>query len=221
MNYIYDITLNLNKNKTYEFYEWTDEDYIEFILKIPVFRVDKDTFLAFKNSDVVIDKKILNQIEDKTETYSPNSIGIIRYACVFSCDEASLAVEFDSDGNSYMKSNISIEEENEILDVCKNLKYTMIEYKIKKYMKIKDKISTRKEEKIKIRVLSILKNIKYNNEKNKLRYMYYEVYGQKEDDIDKVYSKLINLVNIHGDKFSKLNEIINLMDNKKIMSNNS
>lgn len=37
MNYIYDITLNFNKNNLYEFYEWRDEDVPEFILKIPVF----------------------------------------------------------------------------------------------------------------------------------------------------------------------------------------
>ena len=39
MNYIYDITLNLNK-KLYEFYEWKEEDNPEFILKIPVYKVE-------------------------------------------------------------------------------------------------------------------------------------------------------------------------------------
>ena len=36
MNYIYDITLNLNKNKLYEFYEWKEDDEPEIILKIPI-----------------------------------------------------------------------------------------------------------------------------------------------------------------------------------------
>ena len=44
MNYIYDITLNLNKNNLYEFYEWREDDVPEFILKIPIYKIDKKLF---------------------------------------------------------------------------------------------------------------------------------------------------------------------------------
>ena len=131
MNYIYDIILNLNRNNMYDFYEWKEEDNPEFILKIPVFKVDEETFLNLKYNDVILDKKLLDQIENKTETYSPNCIGIIRYAAIFIFEESSLAIEFDSDGNNYMKSILSIDEENEIIDSVSNIKYTLIDYKVK------------------------------------------------------------------------------------------
>ena len=41
MNYIYDITLNFN-NELNNFYEWDEQDNIEFYLKIPIFRVEDD-----------------------------------------------------------------------------------------------------------------------------------------------------------------------------------
>ena len=49
MNYIYDITLNFNKSNLYEFYEWCEDDCPEFVLKIPAFKVDNETFKSLKN----------------------------------------------------------------------------------------------------------------------------------------------------------------------------
>lgn len=221
MNYIYDVVLNLNKNNIYEFYEWKDEDNPEFILKIPMYKVDKDTFLNIKYDDIIINKKFLDVIEDKTETYSPNSISIIRYACIFVCDENVIAVEFDSDGNNYMKSNLSIEEQQEIIDASKSIKYSIIEYKIKKQSKGDKKYVTRKEEEIEKNLILKLNNMKKNNEISKLKYIFYEIYNEKLDDVDKIYNKLINVALAYNQKTMKLLEILNLTENKKIMSNNS
>ena len=122
-NYIYDITLNFSRNNMYEFYEWKEEDDPEFILKIPLYKVDEETFYDLKNNDVIVSKKLLELIEDKTEIYTPTSINLIRYACVFTSENSAFALEFDSDGNNYMKSNLSIDEESEVIDSSKNIKY--------------------------------------------------------------------------------------------------
>ena len=221
MNYIYDITLNLNKNNLYEFYEWRDEDNPEFILKIPMFKIDEEAFLNFKYNDIIVSKKFLESIENKTETYSPNCIGIIRYACVFISGESTLALEFDSDGNNYMKSNISIEEENEILEASSDIKYTIIDYKVRKKIKKNIKFITRNEVETEKYILRKIENMKQNNEISKLKYIFYEIYNEKTEDIDKIYNKLINIAKNSDYKFSKLNDILNLIDNKKIMSNKS
>ena len=84
MNYIYDITLNFNKNNLYEFYEWKEEDDAEFILKIPMFKVSTEDIVNIKYGDIIVNKNFLNQIEDKTEVYATSSVNIIRYACIFS-----------------------------------------------------------------------------------------------------------------------------------------
>ena len=216
MNYIYDITLNLNR-KLFEFYEWKEEDNPEFILKIPVFKVDLDTFLDIKYNDIIIDKKILNLIEDKTESYLPNSINIIRYACVFACSECAVAVEFDSDGNSYMKSNLSIEEETEIIDAISNIKYTIIDYKVKNKLKKINRQLTRNEEELQKEILLKLDNIYKNKELSKLKYIYFEIYDEKMEDINRIYDKLINIIINDNEKLKKLNNILCLMEYKKIV----
>ena len=221
MNYIYDISLNLNKNKLYEFYEWNAEDNPEFILKIPMFKIDEETFLDLKYNNIIINKKFLTNIQNKTECYSPNCINIIRYACVFVCNQSALAIEFDADGNNYMKSNISLDEENEILEVSKNIKYSIIDYKIKNKNKYLNKFLTRRELKIQKTILEKLQVMFQNNELSKLKYIFYEVYNEKCDDIQKIYNKLTNIITCGDKKMIKLEEIISLMDNKKIMSNNS
>lgn len=219
MNYIYDITLNFNRENLYEFYEWKEEDNPEFVLKIPLYKVDIETFLSLRNDDIIINKKILSDIEDKTEVYTPNSINIIRYACVFSCDVAALAIEFDSDGNSYMKSNISIDEENEILNCSKLLKYSLIDYKVKNKSKIINKFTTRLESDYEKYMVRKITDMYKNNEYSKLKYIFYEVYNEKLDDIEKIYSKLKNVIISDNNKFYKLRDILLLMENKKIMNN--
>ena len=221
MNYIYDIVLNLNKGNLYEFYEWRDEDNPEFILKIPVFKVDDETFLDFKYNDIAINKKFLESLENKTETYSPNCIGIIRYACVFVNFNSAIAIEFDSEGNNYMKSTISVEEESEILDSTKNLKFTIIDYKVKGRLKKEINFITRMQLETEKYLIRKILNMKENNEISKLKYIYYELYDEKCNDVEKIYNKLLKIIKSHDYKFIKLNEIFDVMDNKKIMSNNS
>ena len=182
MNYMYDVTLNLSKNNLYEFYECREEDDPEFILKIPVFRVDKETFIDLKYNNIIISKDFLLKIFDKTEVYTPNSINLIRYAALFSCDESVVGIEFDSDGNNYMKSNISVEEETEIIECSKLLKFTIIDYKVKSKNNIKEKLSTRKEQEEKNFALKKLNDIYQNNEEIKLKYIFYELYNEKLED---------------------------------------
>ncbi len=221
MNYIYDITINLNKNSLYEFYEWREEDVPEFILKIPLYRVDKDTFFDLKYNNVIVTKDFLLKIFDKTEVYTPNAINLIRYCALFSYDESVVAIEFDSDGNSYMKSNLSIEEEIEVIECARLLKYTILDYKIKSKNVIEYKFITRKELENKDFALDKINKMYKNNEIMKLKYIFFEIYNEKLDDFEKIYSKLINIINCNDSKLDKLNEILLLMDNKKIMSNNS
>lgn len=221
MNYIYDITINLSKNNLYEFYEWREEDVPEFILKIPLYRVDKETFLDLKYNNVIATKEFLLKNFDKTEVYTPNAINLIRYCALFACDESVIAVEFDSDGNSYMKSNLSVEEENEVIECARLLKYTILDYKVKSKNSSKDKYVTRKELENKDFAINKINTIYKNCEEMKLKYIFFEIYNEKLDDCEKIYSKLINVINNNDNKLDKLNEILFLMDNRKIMSNNS
>ena len=221
MNYIYDITLNFNKNNLYEFYEWKDEDEVEFILKIPVFKVSYEDFISIKNNDIIVSKNFLNLILDKTEVYAPNSIKIIKYSCVLACEKSVVALEFDSDGKSYMKSNISVDEEEEILDYVSDIKYSIIDYKVTNKKNNKLNFCTREERETQKYLLNKIEKMLKNNEDSKLKYIFYEIYNEKTDDVDRIYSKLINITKNKDSKFIKLKNLIYLIENKKIVSNNS
>ena len=49
MKYVYDILLNFNE-KLYEFYEWMDDDYFDYIKRIGIIKVSKDTLIDIKTN---------------------------------------------------------------------------------------------------------------------------------------------------------------------------
>ena len=221
MNYIYDITLNFNKNNLYEFYEWREDDVPEFILKIPIYKIDKNAFFDIRNNNIIVDKDFLITIFDKTEVYTEDAISLIRYAALFSDGNNVIGIEFDSSGNSYMKSNLSIDNESEVLEIIKDIKYTLLDYKVKNINNLQIKLLTRKEKEEEEYLLNRVNSMYKNNETEKLKYIFYELYNEKLDNLEKVYSKLINAVKNNESKVKRLLEIISLMENKKIVTNNS
>ena len=210
MNYIYDIALNLS-DKLYEFYDWNETDDVKLYLKIPIIRVEDTIIKDFINSTFTVDKSVLLKIENNTELYDIDSIKNIKYLVVFSSDSMALAVLFDNNGKSIKKSFLSIDEENDVIEYSKIIKYSLIEYKIIKKEQIKNKFNTRNEISLKKEILSIIENMYKKKEYDKINYLYYELYGEKITSLDKGYIKLINLID--SNKLIILKDILCL--NKK------
>ena len=160
-------------------------------------------------------------IFDKTEVYTEDAISLIRYAALFSDGNNVIGIEFDSSGNSYMKSNLSIDDESEVLEIIKDIKYTLLDYKVKNINNLQIKLLTRKEKEEEEYLLNSVNSMYKDNETEKLKYIFYELYNEKLDNLEKVYSKLINAVKNNESKVKRLLEIISLMENKKIVTNNS
>lgn len=220
MNYIYDIILNFNKN-LYDFYEWTEEDCPEFILKIPVFKVDDNTFIDMAKNDIRVSNAFLSKIINQTEVYSPNSLKIIKYACVFTTLQSAIGIEFDENGNNKMKSNLSPEEEDETLELTQLLKYSIIDYKlIEKSVKYNE-FYTRKEKKLCNFLENNINEIYKNKEFEKLKYIFYEIFGTKDNDINKIYFKLLHIIKDKSSKMLKIKEILDITNSNKIMRGNS
>ena len=58
MYYYYDILLNFgNDNELYSFYEWEKDDALEFIKKIPLFRVSTETILDHLQCQIKYEKE--------------------------------------------------------------------------------------------------------------------------------------------------------------------
>ena len=208
MNFIYDITVNMNTD-LYNFYEWDSNDNINFYLKMPIFKIDNETMNDFINSSFIINKSFLSRIYKKSNCYS--KICNHDYVSSFSDGERVLVVSFDAKGESVYKSYLSIDEEEDILEYTKLLKYSIIEYKVKEKNKSISYI-TRKEKYIRNYTSNILKRIINNKESDKLKYIFYEIYNKKENDDNLMYMKLKNLIDNNIEKLDYIKKIFDSLE---------
>ena len=187
MIYTYDILLNWTKNgRLKEFYEWNLEDDLEHIKKMPIIRISESFLKDLLTSKIKIDKSFLSKIKYKTESYFHNEIDVIDYAVIVTTLRKALALELDNEGNVMYKSNLLIDEEEEVLEIGEELVVMDIPYKV---ISKNSKVSylTRKEEEEKKFLTKELKKIKQNKEVSKLNYLFKEFLI---DDIDSFNGKL-------------------------------
>lgn len=183
MNYIYDIILNFNE-QIYDFYEWNKNDILTHIRKIPLLRINSKDLYNIENNNVKFTDELFNKINNKTEIFSGRTVKNID-ACLFSDGTSVLALKFKN--NKYYYSKLIIEEEMEIIEVSTRMKEITIDYKI-----ISEKIKsfkTRKELEIENYVKKELNILEKNNEVEKLEYLFFECFGRKDYDIQKLYSE--------------------------------
>ena len=187
MIYTYDILLNWTKEERLkEFYEWTLEDDLEHIKKMPIIRIRESLLKDLLTSKIKIDKTFLSKIKYKTESYFHNEIDVIDYAVIVTTDKKSLALELDNEGNVMYKSSLLIDEEEEVLEIGEELVVMDIPYKV---LKKNNQVSylTRKEEEEKKLKIKEIKKIKQNKEESKLNYLYKEFFI---DDVESFNDKL-------------------------------
>ena len=187
MIYTYDILLNWTKNgRLKEFYEWNLEDDLEHIKKMPIIRISESFLKDLLTSKIKIDKSFLSKIKYKTESYFHNEIDVIDYAVIVTTLRKALALELDNEGNVMYKSNLLIDEEEEVLEIGEELVVMDIPYKV---ISKNSKVSylTRKEEEEKKFLTKELKKIKQNKEESKLNYLFKEFFI---DNVDTFNDKL-------------------------------
>ena len=176
MNYIYDIYLNFNK-EYFDFYEWNDNDNIDLITKIPIFLVKENIFKDILKYEVIFDKEFTLKIKNKTKCNN-------KYITAFIVTDGNniLSIKIDSE---LKYSSIQIEDE---LDILSNINYDYYDLKYKIINKKTSNLKTRKEKEI---INSLLKE----KDISKLRYIYYECFNKKENNIKIIKSKLKQLTN--------------------------
>lgn len=181
MSFIYDILINFNKQLV-DFYDWNLNDNIEHVRKMPLYRIDSKSLLDIKDHVVMVDSTFLERIRHKTEIFHNHNVSKIQYACLFSDGAYVLGIKFNSKGVSVGKSKMLLDEEMEVLDVCERLKEDVISYEV-----LMDDVvcefSTREELKIKKYLLS---EIRKNHNHDKLKFIYFDCYGEQEDDVSKI-----------------------------------
>lgn len=215
MDFIYDILVNFNENEIYEFYEWNKKDNVEHIKKIPIFKINSSTLKDFKNNNIKVDKSFLVKIKNKTEIFSNKNIDYIEYAAIFTDGSDLVILEFSKNGEYLLKSSMLLDEledtllESEILKEIE-IKYILIE------KKVKNKFLTRREKYIYDYINKELNYLIKYKKNEKLKYLYYEWYNKKSENINSIIKKLLDILNQEFcSKHTSLFELIKLSNMKK------
>lgn len=201
MKYIYDIILNFNE-RLYEFYEWKDTDNIEYIKKIPIVKVTDKVFSDLKNNEVIVEEKFIKEIYNRCEVYTDYGIERINYACLFCVDDGVIALEFNSNGKSIYISDMCIDEMIDILEYVKKLTVYDLDYKLsimhQKYL------VTREEESMINFIKREISSISKSENIDKLRYIYYECFNRKEENVSKIFLDLDEYISENPSKLFNL-----------------
>ncbi len=191
MIYIYDLILNWNDKRRYEFFEWEENDEIEYIKKIPIFRIDN--FDDILNKTIKVDADFLINLYNKTEIYGAHQTEKINYACIFCNGELSkaIAMEFSDEGESLYESNIYFLDLEDIFNMANRLGTFNLKCDVLTTKESDDHYLTRREV-VKKRFLVNEINDSYRDKNvDKLKYMYYEVFGTDGRDIDEMHNRLL------------------------------
>lgn len=208
MTYIYDILLNWNNaNALYEFYEWEQQDNMEHIKKIPIFKVDSKTMDDFLKKEIKIELEFLNKIKNTTELYKNKRI---LFASLFTDGFQVLAMLFNEKGTALFKSHLLLDEEEDILSISKRIKPININYQSGKNY-TKDPFSTRKDELIKAFLKREIHSCYTMKKQEKLNYIYIEYFGQKKEETkEEMYENLLKSLNQIDEKHLQLYNLLKL-----------
>lgn len=189
MIYVYDILINLSKNRIYEFYEWNEDDTILHIKKIPLYKISDNDLDSISNNKVKFDLEFTKSLYNKTEVFKNKNKNLYNYLVLFADNNRALAVQLDNNGEVISKSKMQLDEEEEILELTTRTNESNIKYNILKKEE-NDKYITRIEEDIKNYLINDLEKSYHENNINKIKFIYNEYFNKKNDNLDKMYIEL-------------------------------
>ena len=202
MTYIHDIFINLNY-EFFEFYEWNKKDNIEHLKRIPIIRTNNKTLFNIINNQLIINPLFLKNYYQKSEKYHNNHH--YNYIIITNCICA-IAISFNEKGNILKKSSLIFEDEENVCLLARNIKANKIPYTIIKKEKASNLTRFQKECK-----KSMLNNIQ-KMDNNCLKYLYYDCFNQKEENISVITNSLVReLKDNNIDIINKCHNLINII----------
>lgn len=212
MNYIYDILLNF-QDEYYDFFEWNTNDQITHIKKIPIIKVSNDDFLNIKYSIVTFDNDFLEMIYNRTQVFKKYDVNVASYMCICCSDNETIGIKLNKKGIVIGKSSLLLEESDEVLEITDNAVIKPIKYSIDKVIE-KPLLQTRNQSNQSKNIIKKLNLMFKEKEFSKLNYLYYECFGKKENDINQVFSKILEEVSKYNDNYDKINDFLKIISQK-------
>ncbi len=207
MNYIYDVLLNFN-NEYYEFYDWNNDDKLTHIRKIPIFKVTDEVLKNIIFHEVIISEDLVKRIKNKTEVFSKNYIDILEYACLLCNDKKVVAIKCNDKGRVIGKSDLLIDEHNEIIAVLDRYEDYALEYKV---INSNEVINFRTRKEIKMQRF-ILKEID-KQPTSKLEYLLYECNNETCENRDAIIRKIKS--NLNSEYITQIYDFFKMAANQK------
>lgn len=207
MNYIYDIILNFNE-EFYDFYEWKNNDNVINVRKIPVLKVDENTYVSLRNNKVQVSMETIDSLKKNFSLYNEKIEGNI--ICLVTNGMSAFGVMFNNNGYLIKRSSMLFDEEEEVIDESENIKEVKIEF-IKNEKQKSDNISRIVKEKQKF----IKDYISSLDDELTLKYIYYD-YFEKEENKNNIKEILLSEINSKwNSKLSKLYDLTKLLNKVK------
>lgn len=207
MNYIYDIILNFNE-EFYDFYEWKNNDNVINVRKIPVLKVDENTYVSLRNNKVQVSMETIDSLKKNFSLYNEKIEGNI--ICLITNGMSAFGVMFNNNGYLIKRSSMLFDEEEEVIDESENIKEVKIEF-IKNEKQKSNNISRIVKEKQKF----IKDYISSLDDELTLKYIYYD-YFEKEENKNNIKEILLSEINSKWNtKLSKLYDLTKLLNKVK------
>ena len=207
MNYIYDIILNFNE-EFYDFYEWNNNDNVINVRKIPVLKVDENTYVSLRNNKIQVSMETIDSLKKNFSLYNEKIEGNI--ICLVTNGMSAFGVMFNNNGYLIKRSSMLFDEEEEVIDESENIKEVKIEF-IKNEKQKSNNISRIVKEKQKF----IKDYISSLDDELTLKYIYYD-YFEKEEDKNNIKEILLSEINNKwNSKLSKLYDLTKLLNKVK------
>lgn len=197
--YLCDLEVNFNKHY-YDFFDWNKSDKLITLKKAPLYFVYNLENII--NNQVKFSKEFLKEIENK---YSKS----FKYVCVFTNKSKFLVVSLDKNGFVKKISDINILDDLELNQELVNEQIKVVNYEIIE-TKNQNHFLTRKEEVIKH---FFAKNLNNNCNLEQLKYIYYEKFNHKEDNINVIIKELKKILKDDWD-----NNYLNIYNYFKIIT---
>lgn len=214
MNYTYDILVNF-KEEMYDFFDWNNNDDILHIRKIPLFRINAKDFYNIMHNLVKFDREFLDKVQNKTEIFNNRKIKNIEYAFLLTNGIEVIGYKLNSEYINKYSTSLLVDEDTEVSEICERLTETTIKYKIIKNKRINNFITRNDKEIIKF-IKNEIKLLSKEDNYEKLKYLYYECFGKKEDNKDIIIKEIKNSLNDINEKvYMKIYDFLKLTSLKK------
>ena len=112
--------------EVYEFYEWEEKDNVEFIKKIPLFRVTTECLKDNLKYQTKFDSSLVEQIKEKTIVKGSAENNLNTF--ILSDTKNALALEVNEEGRVVSRSKLLPSDELNLSEVMFTMKESTLHY---------------------------------------------------------------------------------------------